>query len=153
MGFKRHQSTFDEKLSACIGLGLGLLLFGFGFWARQDIAHEQATMIETQGTVVDSVSRRERTDNGTKETYAPVIEFVVKNERLRFTGFYESYRLSNGRAVEVRYDPKDPIDSARIVEPLEGLAPWAAFGMAGATALSGLGALVPIRWSSEKQSS
>ncbi|WP_244918218.1 DUF3592 domain-containing protein [Nostoc linckia] len=150
MNFKPHQSTFDEKLSAGIGLFLGLLFIGGGFWVRNIVAHEIATLKETRGTVVDSISRRERNseNNQEKETYAPLIEFLANGEPTRFTGSYESYRSSNGKIVVVRYDPKQPIKTARVVNSLEGLVPWAMFGMGGLAVVCSLGAFLPVRWSS-----
>lgn len=150
MNFKPHQNTFDEKLSASIGLSIGLLFIVGGFWVRNIVAHEGATLNETRGTVVDSISRRDRsnTNNQQKETYAPVIEFLANGERTRFAGNYESYRSSNGQMVVVRYDPKQPISTARVVNPLEGLVPWGMFGMGGLAVISSLGALLPVRWSS-----
>ncbi|RCJ21973.1 hypothetical protein A6770_04915 [Nostoc minutum NIES-26] len=150
MNFKPHQSTFDQKLSAIIGLAIGLLFIGGGFWVRNIVAHERTTLNETRGTVVDSISRRERnsTNNQQTETYAPVIEFLANGERTRFTGNYESYRSSNGHMVVIRYDPKQPITTARVVNPLEGLVCWAMFGIGGLAVVSSLGTLLPVRWSS-----
>ncbi|NEU82070.1 DUF3592 domain-containing protein [Nostoc sp. UIC 10630] len=152
MHFKPHQSTFDDKLSAIIGLVIGLVFIASGFWVSNKIAHERATLIETQGMVVDSISRRER-DSKDKliETYAPVIEFVAKNERIRFTGNYESYRSSNGNKVVVRYHPKQPETTALVVNPLEGLVSVGMFGMGGLVIVSSLGKVLPIQWSSGGQ--
>ncbi|MEH2074868.1 MAG: DUF3592 domain-containing protein [Nostoc sp.] len=151
MNFKPHQNTFDDKLSAGIGLTFGLLFIAGGFWVRNIVVREGATLNETRGTVVDSISRRDRssTNNEEKEIYyAPVIEFIANGKRTRFTGNYESYRSSNGHQVVVRYDPKQPINTARVVNPLEGLVPWGMFGMGGLAVVSSLGALLPVRWSS-----
>ncbi|MEH2255096.1 DUF3592 domain-containing protein [Nostoc sp.] len=151
MNFKPHQNTFDDKLSASIGLAIGLLFIGGGFWVRNIIVHEGATLNETPGRVVDSISRRDRSstnNNEQKETYAPVIEFLANGKRTRFTGNYESYRSSNGQMVVVRYTPKQPINTARVVNPLEGLVPWGMFGMGGLAVVFSVGTLLPIRWSS-----
>ncbi|MBW4641665.1 MAG: DUF3592 domain-containing protein [Goleter apudmare HA4340-LM2] len=153
MNFKPHQSTFDDKLSAIIGLVIALIFIAVGFWVRNKVAHERATLTETQGTVVDSLSRRERDSNDRpKETYAPVIEFLIKGDRIRFTGYYESHRASKGNTVVVRYDPQQPATTARIVEPFEGLAHWMAFGMGGLLVVSSVGKVLPIRWSSDGKS-
>lgn len=135
--------TFDDLLSALIGLVLGLLLMGAGFWVRSRQQHEQATLMETQGIVVDSVSRQERdsSDNSQKTTYAPVIEFQVRDKPLRFIGPYESYRISHGQQVVVRYDSDQPATTARLVDPLSGLAAWALFGMGGLGLLASLKSL------------
>ncbi|MDZ8065290.1 MAG: DUF3592 domain-containing protein [Nostoc sp. DedQUE08] len=153
MNFQPHQNTFDDKLSASIGLAIGLLFIGGGFWVRNIIAHEGATLNETRGTVVDSISRRDRSstnnnDNEQKETYAPVIEFLANGKRTRFTGNYESYRSSNGQTVVIRYNPQQPISTARVVNPLEGLVPWGMFGMGGLAVVFSVSALLPVRWSS-----
>ena len=151
MNFKPHQNTFDDKLSASIGLVIGLLLIGGGFWVRNIIAHEGATLNETRGTVVDSISRRDRTstnNNEQKETYAPVIEFLANSKRTCFIGNYESYRSSNGHMVVIRYNPKQPISTARVVNPLEGLVTWGMFCMGGLAVVFSVGTLLPIRWSS-----
>lgn len=135
--------SFDDFLSALIGLVLGLLLIGAGVWARSLQRHEQATLVETQGTVVDSVSRQERdsSDNSQRTTYAPVIEFQVRDKPLRFVGQYESYRISKGKQVVVRYDSDQPTTTARVVDPLAGLATWALFGMGGLGLLASLKSL------------
>jgi Protein of unknown function (DUF3592) len=130
-------------------MSIGLLFIAGGFWVRNIVLHEGATLKETQGTVVDSISHSDRsnTKNQQKETYAPVIEFLVNGKRTRFTGNYQSYRSSNGHVVVVRYDPKQPISTARVVNPLEGLVPWGMFGMGGLAVVYSLGALLPVRWS------
>ncbi|MBD2532025.1 hypothetical protein H6G97_21525 [Nostoc flagelliforme FACHB-838] len=69
MNFKPHQSTFDEKLSADIGLIMGLLFIGGGFWVRNIVAHESATLNETRSRAVDSVSRRDRSSTNNQQTY------------------------------------------------------------------------------------
>jgi Protein of unknown function (DUF3592) len=152
MTFKPNQTTFDEKLSALIGLVVGLLFLSGGVWVRHLDAHEQATLIETQGTVVDSVSRRERdTANASeKTTYAPIVEFWVNGDRTRFTGPYESYRPGTDQKVVVRYDPNQPTTSARVVPALEGLTAWGMFGMGGLAVFWSLGPLLPIRWDSSQ---
>ncbi|GEM_PF-1532652 len=136
----------EEIFSAIFGLVLGLLFIAGGVWVRHIETHERATLTETQGTVVDSVKRRERstTDNQEKDTYAPVIEFLDNGDRTRFTGKYVSYRSSNGHNVVVRYDPAQPTTTARVVEPLEGLTAWGMFGMGGAVVIFSLGELLPL---------
>jgi hypothetical protein len=138
--------NWDKKLSAVIGLAIGLVLMGVGLWAQQRETHERATMQETQGTVVDTVSRRERSqsDNKEKVVYAPVIEFLANGDRTRFIGKYESYQLSHGHNVVVRYDPKQPTTRARVVDPLENLGVWCGIGMGGLLMLSSLGSLLPV---------
>ncbi|MDZ8084947.1 MAG: DUF3592 domain-containing protein [Nostoc sp. DedQUE12b] len=153
MNFQPHQNTFEDKLSASIGLAIGLLFIGGGFWVRNIITYESATLNETRGTVVDSISRRDRSstnNNEQKETYAPVIEFLANGKRTRFTGNYESYRSSNGQMVVIRYNPQQPITTARVVNPLEGLVPWGMFGMGGLAVVFSVGALLPIHWSSDR---
>lgn len=148
-------SNFDEKLSAMIGLVIGLLFIAGGFWVRQIDLREQATLNETQGTVVDIVSRRERnnTNNQEKVTYAPVIEFLANGDRTRFTGRYESYRASKGNRVVIRYDPQKPATTARVVGPLEGWTAWAMFGMGGLSVFWSLSPLLPVQaWFSGKRS-
>lgn len=150
----RHQSTFEEKLNAVIGLFLGLTLITVAAWTRQVGLHEQKTLRETQGIVVDTVSRRERdtTHNQDKLTYAPVIEFQVNGQPIQFTGWYESYRWSNGRTVAVRYDADDPANTAKVVDPLAGLMPWLVIGMGGFAVISSLAALLPVRLSADDSS-
>lgn len=139
-------NNWDEKLSAIIGLVLGLLFIGGGAWVRQMNRYEQATLTETQGTVVDIVKRRDRdsSSNQDKETYAPVIEFQVNDQPIRFTGRYESYRSSNGHPVVVRYNPDQPALTAREVDPFEGLTAWGMFGMGGLAVVCSLGPLLPL---------
>lgn len=146
MNFNPQPNNFDEKLGAIFGLAIGILFILGGFWVRH-IDAQQATLNETQGTVVDSVSRRERNTTNNQEiiTYAPVIEFLVDGQPTRFTGKYESYRSSNGHPVVVRYDPKQPAPTARVVDPLEGLTAWGMFGMGGFSVILSLGSLLPLR--------
>lgn len=147
------KSTFDDKLSAIIGIVIALIFTGVGFWLRNQVAYERATLTQTEGTVVDTLSRRERDRNDKqKETYAPVVEFLIKGDRIRFTGYYDSYRPSKGNTLTVRYDPKQPATTAKIVQPLDYLAPWIAFGMGGLLAVSSVGKVLPIRWFSEQNS-
>lgn len=138
---------WDETLATLFGLGLGLLFMAGGLWVRQRELTERETLQETQGTVVDSVKRRERdsSNNQDKETYAPVIEFSVNGDRTRFTGRYESYRTSNGHQVVVRYDPQQPEKTARVVDPLEGLTPWGMLGLGGFAVVTSLSSLLPLR--------
>lgn len=153
MNFKPHQSTFDDKLSAIIGLVIALIFIAVGFWVRNQVAYERANLTQTEGTVVDTLSRRERDSNDRqKETYAPVVEFLIKGDRIRFTGYYDSHRPSKGNTVTVRYDPKQPATTAKIVQPFDHLAHWMAFGMAGALLVSSVGKVLPIRWSSDGNS-
>lgn len=147
--------NFDEKLSAMIGLMMGLLFIAGGFWVRHIDLREQATLNETQGTVVDTMSRHERdtTNNKEKVTYAPVIEFLANGDRTRFTGRYESYRVSTGNRVVVRYDPQKPTTTARVVDPLEGWTAWSMFGIGGLSVFWSLGTLLPLRtWLSHPRS-
>ncbi len=135
---------------------MGLLFIAGGFGLRQSDLHEQTTLKEAQGVVVDRVSRRERdqTNNQEKVTYAPVIEFLVNGERTRFTGKYESYRSSPGNKVVVRYAPNRPLPTARVVDPLEGPTAWAMLGLGGLSVMFSLGRLLPLRlrpWYSHKQ--
>ena len=155
MNFKSPQGNLDEKLSAIFGLVIGVLFVAGGFWVRSIEATDRATLKETQGTVVDSVRRRERdtSTNQERETYAPVIEFLVDGQPIRFTGKYESYRSSKGNGVVVRYDPKQPTSTARVVDPLEGLTAWGMFGVGGVATIFSLGTLLPIRrWVSDRRS-
>lgn len=146
MNFNPQPKNFDQKLGAIFGLVIGILFILGGFWVRHIDAQQRATLNEAQGTVVDSISRRERntTNNQEKITHAPVIEFLADGQPTRFTGKYESYRSSNGHQVVVRYDPKQPAPTARVVEPLEGLTAWGMFGMGGFSIIFSLGALLPL---------
>lgn len=140
-----QESNWDKKLSAIIGVVLSLLFIAGGFWVRRIQIHESKTLRETQGTVVDTASRRERNSTEEKTTYAPVIEFTANGKQTRFTGHYESYRLSNGRTVVVRYNADQPETSARVVDPMEGLTSWGMFIMGGLGVVFSLGDLLPVR--------
>lgn len=151
MNVKLRQVTFEDKFSGILGVMIGVVFIGTGFWVNNKFTHEQATLTQTQGRVVDTVHRRERdSKNKEKDTYAPIIEFVVQGDPVRFTGRYESYRASNGKIVAVRYDPKQPVTTAREVQSFESLAPWVAFGMGGLSLISGVRQLLPIRLSSNE---
>lgn len=147
MSPRPQHNNLDEKLSAIVGLVVGVLFMAGGFWVRQIDTHQRATLSETQGIVVNDVSRRERyqTTHSERETYAPVIEFLANGEPIRFTGNYQPYRLSKGHVVLVRYDPSQPESTARVVEPLEGLTAWGMFGVGGLSLILSLGALLPGR--------
>ncbi|KOP23392.1 hypothetical protein AMR41_26340 [Hapalosiphon sp. MRB220] len=153
MNFKPYQSTFEDKLSAIIGLVIGLVLIGSGFVVQKQVAYEREALTETQGTVVDIIRRRERDSQDKQtETYAPVIEFVANGKRTLFTGSYGSSRLSNGKILTVRYDPKQPKTTARVVNQFEGLVSWIVFGMGGLVVVSSVSKVLPVRWSSSEQS-
>ncbi|MDZ8056425.1 MAG: DUF3592 domain-containing protein [Aulosira sp. ZfuVER01] len=148
MNVKLREITFEDKFSGILGVVIGVVFIGVGFWANNNFIHERATLTETQGTVVDTAHRRERdSKDKQKDTYAPIIEFLAKGDRVHFTGRYDSYRVSNGKIVAVRYDPKQPATTAREVQDFESLAPWMAFGMGGLSLVSGLRQLSPIRLS------
>lgn len=145
MNSQPQESDLDRKLSAVIGLVLGVLFLAGGFWVRQIDIHERTMFHETQGTVVDRVSRRERNSNNQEKiTYAPVIEFPIKGDRVRFVGRYESYRFSEGESVVVRYDPKQPTMTARVVAPLEDWTAWGMFGLGGLSIVFNLSKLVSL---------
>lgn len=151
MNIQLRQVTFENIFSGILGVLIGLAFIGAGFWVKNLIAHERATLTETQGRVVDTVHRRERdTKDKQKDTYAPVIEFLAKGDPVRFTGRYESYAAANGKIVAVRYDPKQPGTTAREVESFESLTAWTAFGMGGLSLISGLRQLSPLSLSSDK---
>ncbi|HIK05018.1 MAG TPA: DUF3592 domain-containing protein [Trichormus sp. M33_DOE_039] len=148
MNVQLRQVTFEDKFSGILGLVIGLMFIGAGFWSNKQMADERATLTETQGRVVDTVYRRERDRNDKqKDTYAPVIEFLVKGDPVRFTGDYNSSRASEGKIVGVRYDPKHPATTAREVEPLESFVSWLVIGMGGLSLVSGLRQLSPIHLS------
>jgi hypothetical protein len=148
MNVKLRQITFEDKFSGTLGLVIGLVFIGTGFWVNNKFSHERATLTETQGRVVHTVHRRDRNSKDEqKDTYAPVIEFLAKGDPVRFTGHYDSSRASQGKIVTVRYDPKQPATTAREVQPFESLASWVAFGMGGLSLVSGLRQLSPLRLS------
>ncbi|WP_414752200.1 DUF3592 domain-containing protein [Anabaena sp. CCY 9910] len=152
MNLKFRQITFEDKFSGILGLVIGCVFIGGGFLVNNQITKERATLKQTQGTVVDSLRRRERdSKDKQKETYAPVVEFLAKGDRIRFTGDYRSYRSSNGKIVAVRYDPQRPKTTARVVDSYEGLIPWISFGMGGLSLISGLRQISPIYLSSSDE--
>ena len=137
---------FETTLSTILGLIFSGILLAAGLWVRAVQTHEGATMTETQGRVVDSVSRRDRSgDASASLTYAPVIEFQVRDRPLRFTGNYESYRASQGQVVVVRYHADQPAATAKVVEPLEGLTAWSLLGLGGLGLVWSLGDLLPLQ--------
>ena len=134
-----------DKFGALFALVIGLLFVVGGFWLRNNDVRERATLRETQGTVVDAVSRRERENGNDKLTYAPIIEFMANGDRTRFTGSFDTSRLSNGNIVVVRYHPANAAASARVVDAFEGLVPWSMIGIGGCAMLAGLGGLLNLR--------
>jgi hypothetical protein len=148
MKVKIRQVTFEDKWSGIYLVLFGLLMMGGGFYAKNQITQERATLTQTQGKVVDIVHRRERDrKDQQKDTYAPIIEFVAEGNLVRFRGRYESYKASNGKILAVRYDPKQPATTAREVEAFESLVPWVAFSISGLSLVSGLHQLSPLRFS------
>ncbi|MCM1981791.1 DUF3592 domain-containing protein [Lyngbya confervoides] len=147
MGFKSHPVNFEDQLSALIGLVIGLVFIGAGGWVQQRNLLEQTHWVEAQGTIVETVSRRERDGDSEETTYAPVIEFEVNGDPARFIGKYESYRLSRGNQMLIRYDPTQPEKTARVIEPLEGAVPWTILGLGGLVIVSSLWKVIPVRWS------
>jgi len=96
MNLKFRQITFEDTFSGILGLVIGFVFIGGGFLVGNQVTQERATLTQTQGKVVDSLRRRERdSKDKQKETYAPVVEFSAKGDRIRFTGDYRSYRSSN----------------------------------------------------------
>ncbi|OUL28264.1 hypothetical protein BV378_07515 [Nostoc sp. RF31YmG] len=145
MNVKLRQITFDDKFSGIVGVVIGLVGIGLGFYGNNRIKHERATLTETQGRVVDIVHRRERDSKDKhKDTYAPIIEFLAKGDPVRFTGWYDSNRASKGKIVAVRYDPKHPATTARVVQDSESLLPWVMYGIGGLSLVSGLRELSPL---------
>lgn len=140
MGTSAPPSTFDRKFSAILGLVIGAVFIGGGFWVRAREAREQATMVETQGTVIDTVPRRIRNNSTGKDVdgFEPVIEFQVNGSPIRFNGTWVTFRESKGNRSVVRYDPKDPAATARVIDALEGLTQWAVFAMGALSLASGL---------------
>ena len=134
-----------SRIGGVCGLIIGLLFIAGGFWLRGLAQREQATLIETTGTIVDAVTHADRTDGNNTISYAPVIEILVNGDRTRFNGAYDTSRLSNGNVVVVRYDPKNVSASAHVVDAFEGLLPLAMFGMGGFAIITGLGELINVR--------
>jgi len=142
-----HPPASASRFGAIFTVVVGLLFVGGGGWLRNGEARERVTLREAQGTVVDSVKRRDRDNRTGKdvESYAPVIEFQLNGTPTRFTGSYVSFRQSNGNSVVVRYDPSSPAATARVVEALERLTSWGMFVLGGLALLSGLGDLLKVR--------
>jgi hypothetical protein len=143
---------FEDKMSTAIGLFIGLIFVMLGLWLRNMHQQEQATSVETKGTVVDTIQRKER-DKANREitTYAPVVEFSINsgvetpgNQR-RFTGYSGTSSMSNGSVVTVLYNPNNPVNTARIAQPQEFLASWWMFGLGGVSTIAGLLRLSPWR--------
>jgi hypothetical protein len=149
--------NLDDKIKA------GILFFGgvpfliIGFWFQNSQAQEKATFLETTGTVVDIVQRKER-DKADRQitTYAPIVEFSTSNtasstaKQQHFKGNYGSETaVTKGEVVKVIYNPKNPVDTARIPLPKEFLAPWGMYGMGGVWIGSALIQLSPWRKNSD----
>lgn len=144
--FERQPMDIDRSITAIVGLLSGGILLAGAAWAYRQDSHERQFWRQTDGTVVDTVSRRERNyDDDTYETkYASVIEFEATGDRVRFIGSYSTSRASQGNVVTVRYDPNQP-SQARVVDPFEWLSFWFAVGMGGSTLIVGLKAASPVR--------
>jgi Protein of unknown function (DUF3592) len=145
--------NLDDKIKAGILSFVGMLSLSIGFWLQNMQAQEKATFLETTGTVVDIVQRKER-DKADRQitTYAPIVEFSTggtassPENQQHFTGYYGSATaLTKGQVVKVVYNPKNPVDTARIPKPQEFLAPWVMFGIGGVWIGSALIQLSPWR--------
>jgi len=133
-------ASTESKASILVGIVLGLLFIGGGFFVRDLQTRDALTRREARGTVVEHQSRRE--SNG-DTAWAAVIEFAdASGERYRTLGEYKSFKESAGNAVVISYDPANPAASARGVDPLEGLTPLAMFGLGGFAVLYSLWAAV-----------
>ncbi len=129
---------FGERWKAGFTLLLGLMALSSGFWVRSLELRERAETEDTQGVVVGTEEIRRRD----QVTYAPVIEFQVGNKPVRFQGVEASYRASTGNKVLVRFDPSAAAESPRVVDPLEGLTPWALCGLGGMAIVSAASSIV-----------
>jgi hypothetical protein len=116
MGFKPRISSEDDIASAIIGLVIGSIFIGLGFWVRHIEADERDNFLKTDGKVVDiavrTVQERDKDflkpDKITKIT-SPVIEFVTTTgETIRFTGGSDlASSASKGTILSVKYNPKN----------------------------------------------
>jgi Protein of unknown function (DUF3592) len=145
--------NLDDKIKAGILSFVGMLSLSIGFWLQNMQAQEKAAFLETTGTVVEIVQRKER-DKADRQitTYAPIVEFSTSNtassteKQQYFKGNYGSETaVTKGQVVKVVYNPKNPVDTARIAKPQEFLAPWAMFGIGGIWIGSALIQLSPWR--------
>jgi hypothetical protein len=145
--------NLDDKIKAGILSFVGMLSLSIGFWLQNMQAQEKAAFLETTGTVVEIVQRKER-DKADRQitTYAPIVEFSTSNtassteKQQHFKGNYGSETaVTKGQVVKVVYNPKNPVDTARIAKPQEFLAPWAMFGIGGIWIGSALIQLSPWR--------
>jgi Protein of unknown function (DUF3592) len=145
--------NLDDKIKAGILSFGGVLSLSIGFWLQNMQAKEQATFLETTGAVVDIVQQRER-DKADRQitTYAPIVEFSTSSNvsstenKQHFKGNYGSETaVTKGQVVKVVYNPKNPVDTARIAKPQEFLAPLAMFGIGGIWIGSALIQLSPWR--------
>ncbi len=144
--FERQPMTFERSITAIVGLLSGTIFLAGAAWVPQRDRNERLFWQQTDGIVVDTVSRRERNyDEDTYETkYASVIEFEANGDRVRFIGSYSTSRASQGNVVTVRYDPSQP-SQARVVDPFEWLSFWFAVGMGGSALVMGVKAASPVR--------
>jgi hypothetical protein len=145
--------NLEDKIKAGILSFGGVLSLSIGFWLQNMQAKEQATFLETTGAVVDIVQQRER-DKADRQitTYAPIVEFSTSSNvsstenKQHFKGNYGSETaVTKGQVVKVVYNPKNPVDTARIAKPQEFLAPLAMFGIGGIWIGSALIQLSPWR--------
>jgi hypothetical protein len=157
MGFKPRISSEDDIASAIIGLVIGSIFIGLGFWVRHIEADERDNFLKTDGKVVDitvrTVQERDKDflkpDKITKIT-APVIEFVTTTgETIRFTGGSDwASSASKGTILPVKYNPKNAQNTVKIGNWMDGFYSWVVFGLGSASILPCLGFL-PIYWHSE----
>jgi len=122
-----------------------ILVFGLAFLFPGWLVHTStqnriATMLATEGRVVDFVSRTTTSDGQRKTYFYPVVEFRTANEEVtRFEGGAgsnpPSYRV--GDTVRVLYDPQTP-QSALIDSWELWLLPVIFIGVGGFFALIGI---------------
>ncbi|MEH2172826.1 hypothetical protein [Nostoc sp.] len=65
---KLRKVTFEDKFSGILGVIIGVVFIGIGFYANKKITHERAILTQTQGRVVDTVHCCERDSKDKEKT-------------------------------------------------------------------------------------
>ena len=125
---------------------IGLAFIAVGIYIYADIFNFGKGVHTTQGTIIGlkmEKSRSPGTRSATATIYRPVVEFTVKEKKYKFLSSTASGSYEIGQRIRVNYDPKKPLNSARLAGPKELIWPAVA-GLCGVIAVF-LGFLAPSK--------
>lgn len=110
----RTWNPLSVFVGGLVAIAVGLVVLFLGYQWRISTEQRIATMVKAQGTVVEVVSRTQRSDGERKTFFYPTVEFrTAAGDVIRFehsTGSNPpAYRV--GDAVDILYNPQTPQDA------------------------------------------